>query len=260
MKLLNKIKENGTKILATAVLVSFVAPISFLIFKICTTSNDINLADENERVRSDYVLMLLQCIIGIIAMAMPSIITKRFKLEIPNKMYYMYVIFLYAAIFLGEVRNFYYLVPYWDTIMHSCSAVMIGFLGFSLVDILNDSNKNVTLSPFFIALFAFCFAVSLGAIWEIYEFTSDTVLKTNMQKFKLEDGTELIGKEALTDTMEDIIVDAIGAFAASTIGYISIKYKKGWINGLRIRIKGRRDEYVIDEEDYLKTDDTAHLK
>jgi uncharacterized membrane protein YjdF len=144
--------------------------------------------------------------------------------------------------------------------MHGCSAVMIGFLGFSLVDILNVSNDNVTLTPFFIALFSFCFAVSLGAIWEIYEFTSDSVLKTNMQKYKLEDGTELIGKEALTDTMEDIIVDAIGACSASIIGYISIKYKKGWISGLRIRIKGKRDEYVIDEDDFLKTDDSAHLK
>ena len=69
----------------------------------------------------------------------------------------------------------------------------------------------MNLSPVFIAVFAFCFALALGAVWEIYEFTMDSVFGTNMQKYMLDNGTALIGQAALQDTMKDIIVDAIGA-------------------------------------------------
>ena len=43
-----------------------------------------------------------------------------------------------------------------------------------------------------------------------------------MQKFNFENGTSMIGRTALVDTMEDLIVDAIGAVIMSTIGYISL--------------------------------------
>jgi len=49
-----------------------------------------------------------------------------------------------------------------------------------------------------------------------------------MQKFGAEDGTLFVGHYALTDTMTDLLVDCIGAFAMSVIGYISIKYGKNW--------------------------------
>lgn len=233
------------RILSAVVMISFVAPLGFLIYKIATTSNVMSESSVDGRVRSDYVLMLLECILGIFALLLPSMLTKKFRVEIPDKIYYLYVIFLYAAIFLGEVKDFYYTIPYWDTILHTFSGIMIGFIGFSLIDILNNENEKVTLSPFFIAFFAFCFALQVGVIWELYEFTSDGILGTNMQKFKLKDGTELAGRTAVEDTMEDLIVDGIGAFVASTIGYISLKYKKGWINDLRIKIKSKKNK---DEE------------
>jgi hypothetical protein len=108
---------------------------------------------------------------------------------------------------------------------------MLGAFGFSLVKILNDSEKiHVVLSPAFIALFAFCFAVTVGAVWEIYEFAGDSLFGLNMQKFKLADGTLLVGAEALKDTMHDIIIDSIGAFVVSLSGYLSMlgseKYKE----------------------------------
>ena len=137
---------------------------------------------------------------------------------------------LYAAIFLGEVRNFYYRFEYWDLILHTFSATMMGFFGFSLVEMLNRENENVNLNAFFVAFFAFCFAMTIGSVWEIYEFVSDGLLKTNMQKYALETGIVLQGRNALSDTMEDIIVDAVGALVASTIGYISIKYKFTFLN------------------------------
>jgi len=98
---------------------------------------------------------------------------------------------------------------------------MLGALGFSLISILNNTKEiDLELSPFFISLFAFCFAVAAGAIWEIYEFSVDSLLTLNMQKYMLEDGTPLIGQEALADTMKDLIVDAISALVISTAGYI----------------------------------------
>ena len=243
-----EVKEKIGKIFSTIVLISFIAPIGFLIYKISTTSNVLSEADIDGRVRSDYILMLLQCILGIFAIFLPSILSKKFKLEILDKMYYLYVLFLYAAIFLGEVQGFYYNIPYWDTILHAFSGVMIGFIGFSLVDILNNENERVTLSPFFIAFFAFCFAIQVGVIWEFYEYTSDGIFGTNMQKYKLRIGTELIGRDALQDTMEDLIVDTLGAFVASGIGYISLKYKKGWLNDLRIKMHKNKENEVEKDE------------
>ena len=241
-KISEKTQQKIGKILTIAVMMSFIAPLGFLIYKIVTTSNVLDENSLDGRVRSDYILMLLECILGIFAILLPSMLTRKFRVEIPDKMYYLYLIFLYAAIFLGEVQDFYYSVPYWDTVLHTFSGVMIGFIGFSLIDILNNKNKKVTLSPFFIAFFAFCFAVQVGVIWELYEFMSDGVFGTNMQKFKLRDGTALVGRTAVEDTMEDLIVDGVGAFAASTIGYVSLKYKKGWINDLRIKLKKNKDE------------------
>ena len=82
----------------------------------------------------------------------------------------------------------------------------------------------------------------MGAVWEIYEFTMDSVFGTNMQKYMLDNGTALIGQAALQDTMKDIIVDAIGALVMSTIGYISLKYKKGWVEKLMIRFHVKKPE------------------
>lgn len=240
--ILKREKRNVRKILGTIVLISFIAPIGFLVYKIATTSNEVTEVSVVGRVKSDYILMLLECVLGILAMTLPSMVTRKFSLEVPDKIYYLYVVFLYSAIYLGEVRDFYYVVPSWDTILHSMSGLMLGFLGFSLVDILNTSNKRVQLSPFFVAIFAFAFAITVGVIWEVYEFSADSIFGTNMQKYKLQDGTELIGREAVKDTMEDLIVDAISAFIASAIGYISLKYKKGWLNDLRIRFKKNRSE------------------
>ncbi len=176
------------------------------------------------KVKSDYVLMLLQCLLGLIVMMIPSIIERRFSIDIPNKMEVVYFIFLYCAIYLGEVRNFYYQIPYWDTILHAFSGAMLGALGFSLVSFLNDSQHiHMHLSPFFVAMFAFCFALAAGAVWEIYEYTFDGLLSLNMQKHTLESGVPLVGREALADTMKDIIVDALSALAVSVAGYYQLK-------------------------------------
>ena len=254
-----KKKRDWKAIISRFVFISFVVPIGYLIYKIATTSNNIVINEVETRVRSDYILMLIQCLLGIFAMGLPGMISKRFKLEIPNTVFYFYLIFLWAAIFLGEIQNFYYKFKYWDLILHTLSGGMIGFIGFSFVDILNNENEYVQLNPFFVAFFAFCFALALGAIWEIYEFLCDGFLKTNMQKYALESGIKLIGRDAVSDTMGDLIVDSIGALVTTTIGYVSIKYDKSYLNRFLIKLRRAKKE---NKEKISKggTDETAHLK
>jgi len=104
---------------------------------------------------------------------------------------------------------------------------MAGSLGFILVEVLNRSNRiGIALSPVFTAMFTFCFATSIGVLWEIYEYTFDGILGLNMQKFMLEDGTQLVGRAALDDTMKDIIIDCCGSMITTVIGYISIKRRQ----------------------------------
>jgi uncharacterized membrane protein YjdF len=183
--------------------------------------------NEYEHVKSDYVLMILQCAFGSIIIFLPSKVEKRFRVDIPDVMEIIYFIFLFCAIYLGEVRNFYYRIPYWDVILHCFSAGMLGALGFVLVQFFNDTEKiKIQLSPLFVALFAFCFALACGAVWEIYEFAADGLLGTNMQKFITADGTVLIGREAVTDTMEDLIVDTLGAMVVTAFGYVNLRNQK----------------------------------
>jgi len=217
-------KIDWKKVAGMILFVSLVISIIFVIYKLVNSPSASE--DGYEKLRSDYVLMLLQCLLGVIIMFIPSVIEHKLSIDIPNKMEVMYFIFLYCAIYLGEVRNFYYLIPYWDVILHAFSGAMLGALGFSLVCYFNDTDFfNIELSPFFVSLFAFCFALSAGVVWEIYEFLADATLGTNMQKFITADGVVLSGHLALVDTMKDLIVDALSALTVTIIGYYSIKNK-----------------------------------
>lgn len=193
------------------------------------------------KVKSDYLLMLLQCAFGLAVMFLPSMIERNWRIEIPGGMYVAYVVFLYAAIYLGEIRSFYYRVPNWDTILHGFSGLMLGSLGFAMVSLLNDSERvSIRLSPLFVSLFAFSFAVSLGVLWEVLEFSIDGVFGVNMQKFAEEGGARLSGRAALADTMGDLIVDSLGALLTSAAGFFSLKHRKGWVERLELRRSPRK--------------------
>lgn len=235
---MKKSKINWQKILSYFVIITLVSTIVFLVFAINKAPT---VTDPNQpfiRVKSDYALMLSQCILGVVAMLLPGMLEHKLRIEIPSNMLILYTIFLYSAIYLGEVKSFYYNVSNWDNILHTFSGAMIGALGFSIVTLLNKTEEvPMNLSPLFVALFSFCFAVTLGVVWEFYEFTFDGLLGLNMQKFALENGTQLIGRAALTDTMIDLFVDAVGALIISIVGYISLKYNKGWIEKLQVRVR-----------------------
>ena len=239
-----KNKLNWNSIIITFTFISLVLAAIAISIIIAFTPNTIDNNNPNARIKSDYILMLMQCILGIAAIILPSILNKKINFEIPYFMITLYAIFLYCAIFLGEVRSFYYRVPHWDTLLHAFSGAMIGALGFSIINFLNNSEvTHLNLTPIFVATFAFCFSGTLGIVWEMYEFFGDQIMGTNMQKFALETGELLQGSAALADTMKDLIVDLIGAFAMSTIGYISLKYKKGWIE--KVLVKRRKNENKI---------------
>lgn len=207
-------------------IILIISAIYSAVMMICAPTEQID-ADTYQKLRSDYILMLGQCVLGILTILLPSFIERRFKIDIPNYMEVVYFVFLFGAIYLGEIRNFYIVVPNWDTYLHTLSGVMLGALGFYLVQVLNGSvNIRVQLSPFFICLFAFCFAVSLGAIWEIYEFSFDGIFGANMQRYMLEDGTQLLGHAALRDTMKDLMVDTLGALVICIIGFFTVKRNK----------------------------------
>ena len=218
------------------VFISFIASIIYITARIAAAPAVAPPSEITIRVKSDYVLMLIQCLLGVAALLFPRFLKRKTNLIIPSGMMIAYAFFLYCAIYLGEVRNFYFNVPHWDTVLHAFSGAALGALGFSIVSLLNGAESVVfTLSPIFVSLFAFCFAMTLGTLWEIYEFTVDSLLNINMQKYASEIGEPLIGRAALLDTMKDLIVDAIGAFAVSLVGYISLKHDKGWLDRFQVK-------------------------
>ena len=232
-----KKKYDWPKIIGIFVFITLFFSIGYAVAKIIMTPEVAT--NTGEHVKTDYILMLIQCCLGIVVMGLPSIVEKKFSVDIPNYMCVIYFIFLYCSIYLGDVRNFYYIIPHWDTILHGFSGAMLGALGFTLVKILNDSERiHVVLSPIFICLFAFCFALASGVIWEIYEFCGDSMLGLNMQKYRLADGTLLIGKEALSDTMIDIIIDTVGALIVVICGYVSMKGKESYIKKKNLKNSG----------------------
>ncbi len=167
----------------------------------------------------------------------PNIIHRKAKLYFPPEIQIAIVVFLFAAMFLGELQNYYYRFWWWDTLLHLLAGIIFGLVGFFLMYAMNsDQRFKVTMSPFFVALFAFCFSLMIGVMWEIFEFFMDQTFGMNMQKGNIELNMKM-GLTHLTsgvqDTMWDFIADSIGAFIAAVIGYNYMKKKK---DSLLIRI------------------------
>ncbi len=231
-----KRKRNPEKIIVWFVLITLIISVIYVSCMLVKSPWNTDSKEPDARTKSDYSLMLLQCVLGILAMFLPGLLEHRINVAIPSRMMVMYALFLYGAIYLGEVRNFYYTIPHWDNILHMFSGGMLGALGFSVVVLLNNTDRvSINLSPAFVAVFSFCFAVTIGVFWEVYEYTFDGIFGLNMQKFALQNGTLLVGREALADTMNDLIIDITGAGIITFLGYVSLKYKKGWVERLLLR-------------------------
>ncbi len=162
-------------------------------------------------VREDWLQAFL--VVGIMALTLAPVVL-RMPVEIPSEIQIVAVLFVFATLFLGEVRDYYERFWWWDAVLHTSSGLLLGMLGFMFVYILNeDRNVDLHMRPFFVALFAFFFAVGIGAIWEIFEFGMDRFFGTNMQPATPHDPS------GLTDTIHDLIVDTVGAAAVSIGGW-----------------------------------------
>ena len=138
------------------------------------------------------------------------IIEKRYKIDIPIEFEIGIVLLIYGSIFLGELRGYYTTFWWWDIVLHTLTGVIVGLVGF-LVLLTLYRRKRVIAAPFSIALFSFSLAAAIGGIWEIFEFGMDQLFGLNMQK------------SGLMDTMFDIIVNDVGAFLSSLLGYFYLK-------------------------------------
>lgn len=140
----------------------------------------------------------------------PVLIARRADVKVPPGFIAAVVVFVGATLFLGEVFDFYERFWWWDIAMHGGSAIGFGLVGFVLVFMMFQGDRFAA-PHFAIAFFAFCFAVTIGAVWEVFEFLMDQLFGLNMQK------------SGLLDTMGDLIVDMIGAALGATSGYAYLK-------------------------------------
>lgn len=150
--------------------------------------------------------------------AAPTLLGDRLPVRIPVEYELLAILFVFAALFLGEFHSYYIRYWWWDIALHSVSGLLLGIVGFLLVYVLNESRRiDISMRAGFVALFAFTFAVTAGTAWEVFEFAADQLLGTQMQKPMLGDPS------GLTDTMWDLIVDALGAAVISCFGWWHMK-------------------------------------
>lgn len=175
----------------------------------------------------------------------PLLFRAKMDLDIPAEFHLAAVVFVLAALYLGEIQGFYQWLWWWDIALHTTAGFLMGIFGFLLVYILNESRQvDIHMTPGFIAFFSFIFAVAVGTFWEFFEFGMDQWFGTNMQKPMFNDPS------GLTDTMWDMIVNSVGAMAISTSGWWYLKSKehffvKSWIRKFIAKNPGR---FTLDKE------------
>lgn len=195
------------------------------------------------------------CILTLILLVMPSLVQVTFRIELPTVLEILILIFIFSAEILGEIQEYYIIFPMWDTMLHTINGFLAAAIGFSMVDLLNRSDKMMfQLSPLFTAIVAFCFSMTIGVVWEFFEFGMDTFFGLDMQKDTIiqtirsvalnPEGRNVVtvidqikevtvnGRElglngyldiGLIDTMKDLIVNFIGAALFSVFGYFYVK-------------------------------------
>ena len=173
-------------------------------------------------------LVLFVAVLALLLTLLPKILERNFRIYLPIEFQFILSMFIFASLYLGEFRDYYFKFWWWDLMLHTFSGFALGFIGFLFLYTL-ASKDMLKAKPGVIVLFAFCFSLAMGALWEITEFTIDSTLGTNMQKPMLGD------ESGLTDTMFDLIVDAIGALVAAILGYLYLKRDKGSIFDLMVK-------------------------
>ena len=211
--------------------------------------------------RREYQSVFL-CALSLLLMVLPSIISRKLKIVLPSTLEIIILLFIFAAEILGELNSFYVRVPHWDTMLHTINGFLCAAIGFALVDMMNRNDRfSFQLSPLYLAIVSFCFSMTVGVLWEFFEFSGDYFLGMDMQKDTVvnaihsvnmdltrtntvvhirdiadtilvhSDGTqESLGLGGyldigIIDTMKDLFVNFIGAVVFSFIGFFYVKEK-----------------------------------
>jgi hypothetical protein len=162
---------------------------------------------------SQWVTALQVAIIMGLTLA-PVALRSRLPVRIPAEFQILAILFVFASLFLGEIRDYYERIWWWDASLHAFSGLLFGIVGFLLVYVLNENERiDISLRPRFVALFAFTFAMAVGALWEVFEFAMDQAFGLQMQKPRMGDPS------GLTDTMWDLSFDALGAVLISAFAW-----------------------------------------
>lgn len=122
------------------------------------------------------------CMLSLILLIMPFFIEEKLKIDLPDTLQVLIMLFIFAAEILGEINNFYHIFPYWDAILHTINGFLAAGVGFALFDLLNKNVEEIKLSPLFLCLVSFCFSMTIGVLWEFFEYQADTTLHIDMQK------------------------------------------------------------------------------
>ncbi len=167
-------------------------------------------------------LVAFLAILALFLSFLPALFSRNFRILLPTEFELLFVVFIYASVFLGTAHRFYDRLWWWDSLLHGLSGIMLGMVGFIILFILYTRRK-VETRPISLAFFSFCFAVALGTLWEIFEFAVDGFVPFPMQP-------------SLTDTMADLILDCVGAFLIAFFGFLYVKYnREGMVKRLILR-------------------------
>jgi hypothetical protein len=229
-KRLRKIKRELSKTALITKLVFLLLQASIVLILIASV---INLFVRRYADIESSIMHIGLCLAGLVTINIPALIQHKFKIYIPSVLQLVAVLLIYAHFILGEIFRAYDHVPLFDKVLHTLNGLIFALLGFSMVNMLNNNNdEHKKLSPFFVSLFSFCFSLAVSYMWEIFEFSMDSIFKINMQRWK--DGIVGTGSgvnaysqgTGLVDTMIDMIVMMVGGALVSLVGYVSLKTKK----------------------------------
>lgn len=185
--------------------------------------------------QAEHFLRLVQVGFGLVALLFPSLLRKHTRILLPQRITFIYAVFLYLALLLGSLGGFYDTVAEWDTIQHALSSALFGVLGFSVIANLQEGGvERLNLTPVLSSLFSFCLATTIGVLWEFYEFFADSVMGQNTQRTATIDGVPLIGQAALLDTMGDLIVNCTAAAIVAILGYFALRSNGNWLDAYLI--------------------------
>ena len=189
----------------------------------------------NDEGRSRLIFNAAMAFVLLVLTLIPSIMEKTWKIDIPPFMETIFLFFSTLAFLFGEIFDFYLTFKWWDSMLHFLTGAAIACGGFTIINYYNTSNNSKSLSQMgakFACVFVICFTLACGTIWEIVEFIADTINGTNMQRYMDSITNEVyIGRNALLDTMKDLVLDFLGGLILTILGYIDIIKHNGRLIG-----------------------------